>query len=183
MIYFTSDQHFFLTKHAREGFWVGERTFHTAASRDAFLLARWNETVSPEDEVYVLGDFSEGDGARTDEILARLHGKKYLLIGNNDPYLADPAFPRERFVWCRHYYELHALDTKFVLFHFPIEAWSGYAKDRVHLHGHLHRHRPIYEPIRRYEVGVEAHDGRPVSLETVWKVVEPLHNANRTMPF
>ena len=35
--------------------------------------------------------------------------------------------------------------------------------------------------IRRYDVGVDANDGTPVSLETVWNRIEPLHNANRVM--
>ena len=72
-------------------------------------------------------------------------------------------------------------EEKFVLFHFPIEAWSGYGRDRIHLHGHLHRLEPVCEPIRRYEVGVDAHDGRPVSIDTIWEQTRELHNWNRKL--
>ena len=122
-----------------------------------------------------------GTAADTAALLQRLHGKKYLIIGNNDHYLEDPSFPQELFCWTKTYYELLTRGTKFVLFHFPIEVWSGYGYDRVHLHGHIHRLQPVVEPIRRYDVGVDANDGTPVSLETVWNRIEPLHNANRVM--
>lgn len=184
MIYFTADTHFFWSEKRGirpDTLRVGGRSFDSVKEKAEYLLSRWNETVKSEDEVYILGDLSDGTAAETAALLRRLNGKKYLVIGNNDHYLEDPAFPQELFVWAKHYFELLTLDTKFVLFHFPIEVWSGYGYDRVHLHGHIHRSQPIVEPIRRYDVGVDANDGAPVSLETVWKRVEPLHNDARFM--
>ena len=180
MIYFTADTHFFSSKrHPESSLQVGERTFSTVEEKNAFLISRWNATVGPADDIYILGDLSDGSAQETDALLRQLNGQKYLIVGNNDHYLEDPAFPREHFVWVQQYYELLTLGTKFVLFHFPIEIWSGYRNDRVHLHGHTHREKPMYEPIRRYEVGVHAHDGWPVSLETIWEKVQPFHNSAR----
>ena len=184
MIYFTADTHFFWSEKRgiRPGtLMVGERTFASVEEKTEYLVSQWNSTVGVEDEVYILGDFSDGTSADTAALLQRLHGKKYLIIGNNDHYLEDPSFPQELFCWTKTYYELLTRGTKFVLFHFPIEVWSGYLYDRVHLHGHIHRLQPVVEPIRRYDVGVDANDGTPVSLETVWNRIEPLHNANRVM--
>lgn len=183
MIYFTADTHFFTS--ARRGLRpstlrVGERVFGSVEERKEFLVSRWNETLRPEDEIYILGDFSDGTADETAALLRRLNGKKYLIIGNNDCYLEDAAFPQgELFAWVKPYFELSALGTKFVLFHFPIEVWSGYLKDSAHLHGHTHRRVPMIEPIRRYEVGVDSHDGRPVSIDEIWRAVEPMHNENR----
>lgn len=180
MIYFTSDTHFYYSKSAGK---VGTRNFETPEEKNAFLMECWNQTVKPEDEIYILGDVSNGSGAETNEILRQLHGRKYLIVGNNDRYLDDPEFDPGLYEWIKQYYELHEMGTKWVLFHYPIEAWSGYLKDRIHLHGHLHRPRAVYEPIRRYEVGVDAHDGCPVSMEEVWEVLQNLHNSNRRMNF
>jgi calcineurin-like phosphoesterase family protein len=160
---------------------VGNRKFLTSTEKNEFLIDQWNQVVKPEDEVYLLGDVSEGTGVETNEILKCLNGTKYLIVGNNDKYLDDPQFDTSLYGWCKQYYELLTMDTKFVLFHFPIEAWSGYRNDRIHLHGHLHRQKPIYEPIRRYEVGVDAHDGKPVSIEEIWESIKDLHNENRNM--
>lgn len=175
MIYFTSDLHFYHSKMPR----VGRRLFETAEEKNEFLVKQWNDMVEDCDEVYLLGDVSDGDGAQTSRLLKRLNGTKYLIIGNHDKYLEDETFDGSCYAWTRQYHELWYREEKFVLFHFPIEAWSGYGKDRVHLHGHLHRLEPVCEPIRRYEVGVDAHDGRPVSIDTVWERVRELHNWNR----
>lgn len=177
MIYFTSDLHFYHASHPR----VGRHEFETVEEKNEYLVRRWNDTVGPDDEVYLIGDVSDGTGEETNRILGRLHGKKYLVIGNHDRYLDDPAFQADGYAWARQYHELWYHGEKFVLFHFPIEAWSGYSRDRVHLHGHLHRLEPICEPIRRYEVGVDAHDGKPVSIDEIWEQVKELHNCNRKM--
>lgn len=175
MIYFTSDLHFCYKKGQCK---VGTRVFNSYVEKDEFLIERWNDTVKQEDEVYLLGDVSEGNGTKTNEILRRLNGKKYLVVGNNDRYLEDATFDENLYEWIKQYYELHEMDTKFVLFHYPIEVWSGCRKDRVHLHGHLHRPKAIYKPIRRYEVGVDAHDGRPVSIDEIWETIKNYHNVN-----
>lgn len=175
MIYFTSDLHFCYPRNPS----VGTRCFQTPEEKEAFLTAQWNQTVKETDEVYLLGDVSNGDGRKTSQILKKLNGRKYLIIGNHDSYLEDGRFERSAYVWTKQYYELMAMDTKFVLFHYPIEIWSGYINDRVHLHGHLHRKKPVFEEIRRYEVGVDAHDGKPVSIEKVWQSIKNYHNKDR----
>lgn len=172
MIYFTSDLHFYHTKLPA----VGQRNFETVEEKHVFLTEQWNKTVKETDEVYLLGDVSDGSGKDTSRILKQLHGKKYLVIGNHDKYLEDPLFDQSIYEWSGPYYELLTMDTKFVLFHYPIEIWSGYGRDRIHLHGHLHRRRPVYEEIRRYEVGVDAHDGKPVSIEEIWEQIKGFHN-------
>ncbi len=172
MIYFTSDLHFYHSTMPK----VGRRLFGTAQEKNEFLVEQWNDTVGDSDEVYLLGDVSDGDGEETNRILERLNGTKYLVIGNHDRYLDDEAFDASLYAWTRQYHELWYREEKFVLFHFPIEAWSGYSKDRIHLHGHLHRLEPVCEPIRRYEVGVDANDGCPVSIDAKWERTRVLHN-------
>lgn len=172
MIYFTADQHFWNQKN----YPVGDRRFDTVAARNEFLVRQWNSVVSSDDEVYLLGDISDGSGIQTTEILRQLNGSKYLVIGNHDLYLEDPQFCLSEYVWCRHYYELWARDTKFVLFHFPLEIWSGCQSERIHLHGHCHSRIAMQKPIRRYEAGIDAHEGKPVSIEDVWKCVADYTN-------
>jgi len=178
VIYFTADTHFYNKEHLQ----IGHRCFKNWQEKQEYIISQWNDAVSPIDEIYLLGDISDGAGEETNQILSRLNGIKYLVIGNHDFYLNDPVFDQSLYAWARQYHELLTMNQKFVLFHFPIEAWSGYRNDRFHLHGHLHRSEPIYEPIRRYEVGIDAHDGRPVSIEAIWEQLIGFHNANREMP-
>ena len=81
MIYFISDTHF---NHDRE-FVYGPRGFKSIEEMNETLIKNWNETVTPDDQIYVLGDFFLG----TDEefirhTLWRLNGQIYLIYGNHD---------------------------------------------------------------------------------------------------
>src|SRR3954451_2792971 len=90
-IFFTSDTHFGDPRGLR----IDRRPYGSVAEHDAALVARWNETVSAEDEVWHLGDFASGKRPeRIGELLRALHGRKHLVIGNNDgaETLTDPAW-------------------------------------------------------------------------------------------
>jgi calcineurin-like phosphoesterase family protein len=51
---------------------------------DDDLMARWNKTVAPEDEVWILGDLALGKLESGLERVARLNGKITLVPGNHD---------------------------------------------------------------------------------------------------
>lgn len=53
MIYFIADTHFGDERIRR----YENRPFDSASAMNQELIRRWNETVSPEDTVYVLGDW------------------------------------------------------------------------------------------------------------------------------
>ncbi len=78
--WFTSDTHF-----GHENI-IGycDRPYDSVQAMDADLIRRWNQTVAPEDLVYHLGDFALGDRTRWPEVLASLHGRKILCVGNHD---------------------------------------------------------------------------------------------------
>lgn len=49
------------------------------------MIKKWNETVAPDDEVYYGGDFAfPCDMDKGKELLERLNGIKYLILGNHD---------------------------------------------------------------------------------------------------
>lgn len=43
------------------------------------IIQRWNETITKNDEVYLLGDFALCGRSQKEEILQRLNGRKYLV--------------------------------------------------------------------------------------------------------
>ena len=77
-IYFIADTHFGEERIRR----YENRPFESAAEMDSELIRRWNEAVSPEDTVYILGDF--GAAGYEEKILSSLHGTKKLIKGNHD---------------------------------------------------------------------------------------------------
>ena len=79
-VFFTADPHFGHTNIIR----YENRPFASAEEMDQELIRRWNETVSPEDTVYLLGDFSFYGKEKSTEILSALQGHIRLVMGNHD---------------------------------------------------------------------------------------------------
>jgi calcineurin-like phosphoesterase family protein len=157
--FFTSDTHF---GHAG-ALWLYKRPFTSVPEMDAAMIARWNETVGPEDEVWHLGDFAiKRTAAVTAEILAQLKGRKHLVTGNNDPpgTTDQPAWQS-----VQPYAEMTVDGTRLVLCHYAFRTWNGMGKGALNLHGHSHgRLKP--QP-RQADVGVDAWDFRPATLTEI----------------
>ena len=158
-IFFTGDTHFGDRRVLR----FDRRPFRTLDEHDDALIARWNEVVGPEDEVWHLGDFALGPPrARVHEILDSLNGRKHLIVGNNDGLdtLQAPGWAS-----LQHYVEFVADERRLVLCHYPFRTWNGIGQGVVNIHGHSHgRLTPV---TRQYDVGVDVWDFRPVPLATL----------------
>jgi calcineurin-like phosphoesterase family protein len=152
-VFFTSDTHF--GDHRVLNLYP--RPFADVAAMDEALIARWNAAVGTADEIWHLGDFAR-TAARARAILPRLNGTKHLIAGNNDP---GPA-PADGWASVEAYAELE-LDGRFlVLCHYPFRSWNRQHRGAIDLHGHSHGR--IKELPRQYDVGVDVHDYRPVTL-------------------
>lgn len=155
-IFFTSDTHF------GHGGALGlyHRPFASVAEMNLAMVARWNETVGPEDEVWHLGDFAiRQPQATVAELLGLLHGRKRLLAGNNDP----PATTQlDGWETVQPYAEITVEGVLLVLCHYPFRTWHDMGKGSVNLHGHCHG-RLTPQP-RQFDVGVDVWDFRPVTL-------------------
>ncbi|MDR6147869.1 calcineurin-like phosphoesterase family protein [Sphingomonas sp. SORGH_AS870] len=154
-IFFTADTHF--GDHRTINIW--KRPFASVAEMDALLIDRWNDVVGPEDSVWHLGDVARRP-ADVPALLARLHGTKHLLRGNNDP---DATLTAQGWASVGDYAEMEVDGHRLVLCHYPFRSWNGQHKRALNLHGHSHgRLKPL---LRQYDVGVDVHDFTPVTLE------------------
>ena len=158
-IYFTGDTHF------GHGGVLGlyRRPFPSVAAMNEAIVERWNETVGSDDEVWHLGDFAIRQGpAVVAELLARLHGHKHLLTGNND---SPGTTELDGWDSVQPYTDITVEGTSLVLCHYPFRSWRGMGKGWVNLHGHCHgRLKP--QP-RQFDVGVDVWGFRPVTLQTI----------------
>lgn len=144
------------------------RPFKDVVEMRESLIKNWNDRVTYQDSVYVLGDFSfEKNDEDTSNILNRLNGQKFLVLGNHDNHLKSKSL--SKFSWVKNYYELRDGDNKLVLFHFPISVWNKGHHGSYHLHGHVHGSHNDCK-IRRYDVGVDVvnHNYAPVSLDEIY---------------
>ena len=168
MLYFTSDPHFYHEKIITHT----QRPFHSAEQMNKVLIQKWNEKISHNDEVYILGDLTMKGPDLASACLYSLKGKKHLIRGNHDGFVDSPKFDRSIFASISDYMEISYLNTKFILFHYPILEWNGCGKGSIALHGHQHNHgnyntENLKNGIRRYDVGVDANHMTPVSAEEI----------------
>ena len=170
MIYVTSDLHF----NHKNIINLCYRPFKSVEEMNEMLIENWNKTVKYDDEVYILGDIGLSNNA--DEIqkyLLQLNGKKHLIIGNHDQFVNSIHFKPNIFSFVGPYKELRYNGEIFIMMHYPILDWN--MKDRKNsfmLHGHQHNdanynEENIKNNLRRYDVGVDANNYTPVSLDEI----------------
>jgi calcineurin-like phosphoesterase family protein len=158
-VFFTSDTHFGDPRVLR----IDKRPFKTVPEHDEALIRLWNETVSSEDEVWHLGDFAlHVRPDRIDELLHVLHGRKHLISGNND---GSATLSASGWASVQAYAELTLDGTAVVMCHYAFRTWKNMGKGWIDLHGHSHG--KLKPQTRQYDVGVDAWDYRPVTLDTV----------------
>lgn len=164
MLFFTSDTHFDDPRVLR----IDRRPFGDLQKHDEALVALWNESVGPGDEVWHLGDFTRKSGRRAEEFLARLNGRKHLIIGNND---SAATIAGTGWASVQHYAELMIGGHLLILCHYPFRTWNQIGKKSVNLHGHSHgKLKPF---TRQHDVGVDARSFRPVTLEIILQARVP----------
>jgi len=170
MIYFTSDLHFYHENAIK----FTDRPYSNADEMNEALIENWNRRIHPNDEVYILGDVTMQGPLKAMAVLRHLNGRKYLVRGNHDLFVDKQAFDKTIFEWVKDYHRLNIDKKQLILFHFPIEDWDRKKYGSIHLHGHIHS-TPEYNlenaknGILRYDVGVDANNMMPVSIEEIFE--------------
>lgn len=142
MRYYISDLHFF---NNRLNHTFDNRGFKNANEMNKYMINQWNGRVRKNDEVVIVGDFSDEKWEKTYEILKKLNGKKFLIIGNHDKFIKDKNFDPHSFEWIKDYAELNDNKRKVILCHYPLLSYNrqfslddnGTPKTYM-LHGHTH---------------------------------------------
>lgn len=176
-VWFTSDTHFGHENIIR----FCNRPFKNAAEMDEELIRRWNATVPDEDIVFHLGDFCHGGSKEWNEIMYRLNGRIYLILGNHDMKNIRKGYTG-RFEHVTQQMSIRVGGQSIILNHNPFLAYGGSYRDVWQLFGHVHsgpmsntgldHPRLQYLFPRQYDVGVDNNDFRPVSFAEVREKIE-----------
>jgi calcineurin-like phosphoesterase family protein len=160
-VFFTSDLHLdhdAIRRHCN-------RPFASVEEMNETMVSRWNEVVTPKDDVYVIGDFA---WKRHDHWIQALHGHKHLVIGNHDRMSAAALASFTEVVGTPKCpgIKVLAIDTKVVaLCHFSLRSWPASHYGAWHFYGHSHgRHKEFPDSIS-CAVDVDVWDYRPIPWE------------------
>lgn len=134
MIYYIADMHF----GHRNVLHFDNRPFVDADQMDEVLIHNWNERVTDEDTVYVLGDAFWKNEENSIRIIQQLNGHKHLIRGNH-----DRVHGRLRFHWesIEQYAEINDVNTMVIMSHYPIMFYKNQHCGAVMLYGRVHNTR------------------------------------------
>lgn len=168
--FFLSDTHFGHENIIR----TCRRPFANVAEMDEALVSRWNERVGPNNSVYHLGDFCFRNWRGADAYLSQLNGHIHLVAGNHDDETL--AHHASLFASVSHIREIHERGRRMVMCHYPMREWHGSWDGSWHLFGHVHGRLDHQPHGYSLDVGVDAHDFRPWSMDEVEQEFAGRHN-------
>lgn len=173
---------------------------------DEYLAQQWDMVVGKDDVVWVCGDLAVS-GTKTSvgralDWMAARPGRKHLVPGNHDP--VHPLH-RDSHKWQKLYLTVFesvqlAARRKFampdgtareiLLSHLPYSGdrdqddretqWRLRDEGKWLLHGHLHGTTPFHTPgTRQLDVGLDPWNLKPVSEDTLIKLIYVLENPNQ----
>lgn len=114
------------------------RPFTSVEEMDEELIKRWNNMVSNNDTVYVLGDLIYKSDKSPEYYLDKLNGKKILIKGNHDGNFLKKIDVNKYFYSVYDYLEISDEGRWVILSHYPLLDWNGKYRGSYHLHGHIH---------------------------------------------
>lgn len=164
-IFFIADTHFGHEKIIK----LCNRPFENLQDMQNQLIQKWNNKVSNEDTVYILGDFcfkmSKQDAI---QILNILNGKKVLVKGNHDKYVGQRDFD-ECFEKICDIVQINEDKLQMVLCHYPIIDYAGMYYGAKMIYGHIHNKYIPHKDM--YCVSVECVNYEPVT----WAEIECIY--------
>ena len=167
-IYFTSDLHFC---HNR-GFIYEPRGFNNIEEMNNTIVENWNNIVTNEDKVFILGDLILNDNEKGLKLLNKLNGHKFVILGNHDTptraKLYDGPTTVLGFADRIDYNEYH-----FYISHYPtltsnLDGGRSLKQRILNLFGHTHSKEKFYQDNpTMYNVALDAHNNIPVSIDQI----------------
>ncbi|MFD7524620.1 metallophosphoesterase [Paenibacillus chitinolyticus] len=137
------------------------RPFADADEMTDVMIQKWNAAVGSEDKVFHLGDFSFLNQERTQEIVRKLNGYKFLVLGNHDRGRSRSWWLDAGFDEVSEYPVLYK--DFFLLSHEPV--YMNKHMPYVNVHGHIHGQK--YEGKNYFNVCVEHWDYTPLTFEQI----------------
>lgn len=167
-IFISSDIHFHhrnILKHCPERQAIcGAKDENDVETWDKWMVEKWNTIIGKKDIVYILGDFIFGSQESARKLLDKLHGKKFLILGNHDKGVDKlenyfEQITQQKLVTFKKS-NFDFLDEDFQIFmcHYPMVTWASKHYGVINAHGHCHGRLDDYNEAStdlRVDVGID----------------------------
>ena len=165
MVYFIADPHFGHENIVK----LCNRPFPDIDAMNEAMIASWNERVTGNDTVFILGDLFYRC-ADPEAILKLLKGKKRLIVGNHDSSWMGNRELLRYFVSVDELLVVTDGVRQMTLCHYPLLSWKRQKRSYM-IHGHIHANtQDDFFPLivardRMLNAGVDINGFRPVTFE------------------
>lgn len=142
------------------------RPFKTVEQMNEEMIKKWNSVVKEGDKIYHLGDFGFGSKEQIANVVSKLNGRIFLILGNHDNH--TPQWYHDAGV--KEVYDHPIIIKDFVvLSHAPQPFMSG-NNGLSFIYGHIHDNNcfPTWTK-NSCCVCVERHNYIPINLEKIIK--------------
>lgn len=164
MKYFTADLHFCHSNLIKPEL-PFRMQFKDIKEHDEYIMNMWNEIVTDEDDVYVVGDMFLKNIKKSRWILEQLKGRINLVLGNHDQIALKLQKTTNRFSTITNRIHLkipdenaHRNQQDIILDHFAGIVWNKCHYGSWQLFGHSHgRLDPKTLSPRQMDVGIDVH--------------------------
>jgi calcineurin-like phosphoesterase family protein len=173
--------------HNRDFVWQ-PRGFESVHDMDEAIVENWNELVSWDDEVYLLGDIMLNNNEEGCKLLNRLAGKIYIIRGNHDTdtRIQEYVNIRPTILYLGLAYMLKYNGYRFYLSHYPTLTANAdddekpLKKKAISLCGHSHTKDKWYHWRQGliYHCELDCHDNKPVLIDNIISDLEKQYKLN-----
>lgn len=167
--FFTSDLHL---GHNKAIFYCN-RPYKNADVMDQQLIKNYNNLITNDDEVYIVGDVSLKRKIHPGyymSVVSQLKGRKHLILGNHDTLNPFTYISTAGFHSVHTSLEISIDGIDMILCHDP--AISQMDRSKVFICGHVHNLFKVLKNV--INVGVDVWDYKPVSFEELKPIIRNL---------
>ena len=177
MIWFTADPHFNHTNILK--YCPESRNYKNCRKMNNAIIRNYNSVVQPNDTVYILGDLGFGPKELVIELMKKLHGDKFLVIGNHDNFTDEQYHEMGFLEWGPGFFlSGYGGNRPVIMAHDPIQSLMTYRMYRfdrgvvpIILNGHLHDSEEYSRDMKTgaisINVGVDVWDMTPVNMTQI----------------
>lgn len=140
------------------------RPFSSIEEHDETIINNHNKIVSDADRVYFMGDVAIN--RKYLPLIARMNGRKILLVGNHDIFKVSDYIPYFEDIKSYRIYP----NLKLIISHIPVHTSQLDHRFKFNVHGHTHSN--LIDDLRYINLCMEHTNFSPVSLDDLISKIE-----------